>query len=97
MKLNTTPKTAPLDPVIQKEFRDHAVQVNLLSEGKIAARYSATTASPTTGTWARGDYVTNSEPSELGSGGSKYVIKGWICVVAGEPGTWVQDRCLTGN
>ena len=97
MKLNTTPKTAPLDPVIQKELRDHANQVNALSEGRIAAKYNATTAAPTTGTWARGDTIPNSAPSELGTAGSKYVIEGWICVTAGTPGTWVQKRCLTGN
>jgi len=39
------------------------------------------TAAPVTGTWARGDVVWNIEPSAGGP-------PGWVCVVAGEPGTW---------
>jgi hypothetical protein len=72
-------------------------QVNRLSEGRIDARHTASTAAPTTGTYAQGDIVWNSSPSELGSGGSKYVILGWLNVTAGSPGTFVQLRCLTGN
>jgi hypothetical protein len=72
-------------------------QVNALTEGKIAANHAAVTAPPTTGTWTRGDVLTNSQPEELGSASSKYVITGWVCVVSGTPGTWVQTRALTGN
>lgn len=97
MKLNTTPRVGVNDPVLQRELREHATQVNLLSEGRLAAEYGATTAAPTTGTHARGDFVRNSEPSELGAASSKYVIYGWLCVTGGEPGTWVQCRFLTGN
>jgi len=71
--------------------------VNLLSEGRQVATYNATTAAPTTGSHALGDFVLNSAPSELGGGGSKYIIHGWRCTVAGTPGTWVQCRFLTGN
>lgn len=46
---------------------------------------------------ARGQRYLNNEPSELGTASSKYVITGWICTVAGEPGTWVPMRSLTGN
>lgn len=97
MKLNTTPRVGINDPVLQRELREHATQVNLLSEGRLAAEYGAATAAPTTGTNARGDFVRNSAPSELGTASSKYVIFGWICVTGGEPGTWVQCRFLTGN
>ncbi|HEV2326510.1 MAG TPA: hypothetical protein VGS10_21405 [Terracidiphilus sp.] len=55
------------------------------------------TAAPTTGTWKQGAYVWNSAPSEQGTAGSKYIIRGWSCVSGGSPGTWVQDRGLTGN
>jgi hypothetical protein len=96
MKLNTTPRAGMGDPALQRELREHANQVNLMAEGRIAAFYQATTAAPTTGSHARGDFVRNSEPSELGVAGSKYVIHGWQCVVAGTPGTWVQCRFLTG-
>lgn len=97
MKLNTTPRTGILDPALQRELREHADQVNRLSEGRISARYNARPSVPTTDTWAQGDFVANSAPSELGAAGSKYVIEGWVCVVGGTPGTWVQKRFLTGN
>jgi hypothetical protein len=54
-------------------------------------------APPITGTYNQGDFVWNSEPDELGGGGSKYVILGWTCVAGGEPGTWLESRVLTGN
>lgn len=78
-------------------FRQIAQQVNGISEGLIAANYSAQTSPPTVGTYHQGDFIRNSDPSELGSAGSKYVIFGWICTVSGNPGTWVQQRFLTGN
>lgn len=77
-------------------WRDLAQQINQLSEGQMAARYNASTAAPTTGQWALGDFIANAEPAELGTAGSKYVIHGWQCVTAGEPGTWVECRFLTG-
>lgn len=95
-KLNTTPRAKiPLD--LQRELREHANQVNALSEGKLTAHYNAYTAAPTTGTYNQGDFIRNSAPSELGAVSSKYVIFGWICTVAGTPGTWVECRFLTGN
>jgi hypothetical protein len=36
---------------------------------------------PTTGTWAKGDVVYNSDPDS-----GEYI--GWVCTVAGTPGTW---------
>ena len=75
--------------------------VNALTEGRASALYTARPSVPTTGTWARGDYVPNSEPSELGSASSKYVIYGWKRLTSGSGNTlgtdWVQDRRLTGN
>ena len=96
MKINVTPR-ASLDAETTRFYRDVAQQVNALSEGRLVASYTALTAAPTTGTWAKGDYVRNSNPSELGTALSKYVIHGFICTVAGTPGTWLQDRRLTGN
>lgn len=95
-KLNKTPRVN-VDPETARWYREIATQVNGMAEGSIAAIYNATMAAPTTGTWARGDQVRNSAPSELGSAASKYVITGWICTVAGTPGTWLQLRSLTGN
>lgn len=78
-------------------YRNIAQQVNQLSEGQVVAAYSAATAAPTTGTYQLGDFVRNSAPSEIGAASSKYVITGWICTVAGTPGTFLQCRALTGN
>lgn len=97
MKLNVSPRVGVTDPVLQRELREHATQVNLLSEGRLRANYQAQTAAPTTGDYAQGDFVRNSGPVELGSAGSKYVVFGWLCIVSGAPGTWVEQRFLTGN
>ena len=96
-RLNTTPRVGINDPVLQREFREHAIQVNNLTEGRIAAVTNATTAAPTSGPNQQGDFVRNSAPVELGSASSKYVILGWVCVASGTPGTWVQCRVLTGG
>jgi hypothetical protein len=72
-------------------------KVNGMSDGRLYATDAVATVAPTTGTWARGDFVRNSAPSETGSASSKYVVIGWICTVAGTPGTWLQVRTLTGN
>lgn len=78
-------------------FRDTASQVNDLTEGRIASVTNAATSVPTAGSFARGDFVRNKTPSEAGTAGSKYVILGWLCTVAGTPGTFVACRALTGN
>ena len=97
MKLNQTPLAFGPNNAVQQQLTEHATQVNLLSEGRMSAAYNAQTAAPTAGTYALGDFVRNSNPSELGAGGSKYVIHGWQCVLGGTPGTWVQCRFLTGS
>ena len=96
MKLNTTSR-ANVDPDTSLWNKQVAQQVNALSEGRLSATYNAYTAAPTTGTWAKGDYIKNSNPAEAGAVSSKYVILGWVCTVAGTPGTWLQCRALTGN
>lgn len=96
-KLNLQPRVAVQDPNLQRELIEHARQVNALSEGRGAAKYNAASASPTTGMYAQNDTIQNSSMVELGSTGSKYVIKEFICIAGGTPGTWVQARMLTGN
>jgi hypothetical protein len=78
-------------------FRDVATQLDGVSEGKIVASHNARTSAPTVGDFKQGDFIRNSAPSELGAGGSKYIIFGWVCVTSGSPGTWKQCRFLTGN
>lgn len=65
--------------------------------GSMGVFVNSDSAAPGSGTYAVGDRILNNNPSELGSGGSKYTITGWICTVAGTPGTWLEMRSLTGN
>jgi hypothetical protein len=98
---------APLNPDSQYDkalarklvdyFRDMTRKVNGLASGSYNAVDNALTAAPTSGTWAQGDFVRNSSPSELGAASSMYVIYGFLCVAGGTPGTWVECRFLTGN
>jgi hypothetical protein len=96
-KLYTTPRIGTKDPDLTRAFKEISTQVNLLTEGRMAARHKAGTSAPTTGSHAKGDFVHNSEPAELGSASSKYIIHGWQCVASGTPGTWKECRFLTGN
>lgn len=74
-------------------------QLNGISEGSITAVTNANTVPPSGSIiqYTKGDKIWNSAPAELGTAGSKYIIIGWICVVSGAPGTWLQMRVLTGN
>ena len=73
-----------------------ARKVNGLAAGSYSARDNQRTAAPTTGTWAKGDEIENSNAVELGSSPNKYIIVKWRCTVGGTPGTWVECRFLTG-
>lgn len=56
---------------------------------------------PSKGTWKKGEYVRNSNPSVLGSAGSQYIINGWLRLTDGAAHVlntdWVEDRALTGS
>lgn len=101
MRLNTDPRLPQnedqkaLKQRLYEINRDVATQVNAISEGLLQGASNAAVAMPTTGTYARGDFVRNAEPSELGAASSKYVVFGWICTAA--PLTFAQMRFLTGN
>lgn len=95
--LPANPSDAPLVAALKVLLRTVCARLNALSDGRISAVDNAATGAPTTGAWARGDFIRNKEPSEQGSPGSMYVIHGWQCVSGGTPGTWVECRFLTGN
>lgn len=82
---------------LKKYFQQISQKVNQLGDGRLAARDLTAAVVPTTGAYAKGDFVANSNPVELGTAASKYVITGWICTVGGSPATFVQARVLTGN
>lgn len=75
---------------IQEAFNAHA-------EGRLAGRHFNATTIPTTGTFSQGDIIWKSNLTEAGAPGSKYVVIGWCCTVAGTPGTLLEMRVLTGN
>ena len=97
MKTNTSPRVGIKDPDLQRELREHANQINAISEGRIGGHYNAATSIPTTGTYQQGDKVWNSAPVEAGAASSKYIVVGWINVTGGTPGTFLPMRVLTGN
>jgi hypothetical protein len=82
--------------IFVKLLLDIQNQINAVSEGQLVGRYNATTSAPTAGTYAIGDIVYNSNPSELGSASSKYILLAWLCT-DDDPLTFKELRCLTGN
>lgn len=78
-------------------LRSSNQKVNGLADGRFSARDRVAVSVPTAGSFATGDFVANSAPAELGTAGSKYVLNGWLNVAGGSPGTFVQQRSLTGN
>lgn len=97
MIVNKNPRIPPGDRDVYRELSEHAALINLMTDGRLAGTNNASTAAPTAGTHARGDFVRNSEPAEAGAASSMYVVLGWVCVSGGTPGTWKQCRVLTGN
>lgn len=96
----STADPASYEARFNTQVRRHIEDIRLDLEQKRMNRlaaYNYATAAPTGGTWAVGDKVWNSAPAEAGVVTSKYVLVGWICTVAGAPGTWLEMRTLTGN
>jgi hypothetical protein len=92
VKLNTTPRIA-VNPDLLREIREHANQVNSVSEGRIHGSYNAVPSVPTAGGYQQGDFVRNSAPTELGIPGMRYVIFGWLRTDSG----FEECRFLTGG
>lgn len=49
--------------------------------------------------WNKGDIVYNTNPTELGTSGSKYIVEKWICIADGQgsASNFLEGRILTGN
>jgi hypothetical protein len=80
----TTPFVSSTTVVIQRSTINgvyYDMKSNSLSIGSV--RITADSSVPSTGTWALGEQVLNSNPI-VGQ------PKGWVCTVAGTPGTWVS-------
>lgn len=101
MRLATSQRiVAPFNPAaVASALRDIEAQLNGLTEGKVQAVTNATTAAPTgtTQPYQKGDIVRNTATAEVTAGGLSYVILGWVCTVAGTPGTWEEIRTLTAD
>lgn len=99
-QIGQTVSPGPLAKAVAKYLKLVQQQVNRLSDGSINGCTTAALAPPVSNSvtiYAQGDYIRNSAPTVQGTSGSHYVVKGWLCVAGGAPGTWVQDRCLTGT
>jgi len=96
MRVNKTPRIAQ-DAILSRELAEHATLINLMTDGKLTGTNNAMPAAPTGEMYAQGDFVRNSLPTEIGAIGSKYVVLGFMCVLGGTPGTFLQCRALTGN
>jgi hypothetical protein len=75
--------------------------VNPLAESRLSARYNAQASVPTTSSYAKGDFVPDSNctvsASVVAGLGSSYMRLGWVCVASGTPGTFQEVRVLTGG
>ena len=99
-QIGQTVSPGPLAKAVAKYLKLVQQQVNRLSDGSINGSTTASTSPPPANSitiYAQGDYIRNSAPTVQGTSGSQYVVKGWICVAGGKPGTWVQDRGITGT
>ena len=81
---------------LKKSLDSLAQQLNQLTEGYIVCITNAQTSAPSSGGFQPGDFVKNSDRSELGSPGSKYILDGWECATS-SPLTWYERRFLTGS
>lgn len=84
--------TGYLGEILQEEVPVNALSVTTGRGSHLAGFYGsievyAGTAAPTSGTYKQGDKMINSAPS-VGN------PKGWVCTVAGTPGTWVSEGNL---
>jgi hypothetical protein len=92
-----SPYSQSLYQSLTRYFQALGLKVNGIADGKASAIDNAVPSAPTTGQFNIGDFIRNSAPTELGTAGSKYTLDGWVCVLAGNPGTLLQRRSLTGN
>lgn len=87
-KILLEPNMAPSEVAMPAQLRPYV---------SLQDKHRAMAAAPTTGWWAQGQRVENTAPTVVLAGTTDYVITGWICTGAGEPGTWVEMRTLTGT
>jgi hypothetical protein len=81
-----------LTTILSDLFRTLATKIDLATGGYFSVKWNtATSAPPAAG--APGDFVANSNPTELGPAGSKYILQGWTYA----SGAWKESRTLTGN
>jgi hypothetical protein len=97
-----TPYNQQLNRRLLDFFRVLVTKVNGIASGSISHRAdNASSSMPTSGTWAKGDFVANSSPVEAGSASSKYVVIGWMRLTNGSTNVattdWVECQTRTGN
>ena len=76
-------KVAPAFYKALKGWLDRvAQQLNQSTEGYIVSITNRQTSAPSSGSFQPGDFVKNSNRSELGAPGSKYILDGWECATS---------------
>jgi hypothetical protein len=82
-------------------FRQLVNKINGLAAGSFNALDNTSTAVPTTGTYAVGDFVVKTVPVVAGVATQQYVIRGWLRITNGPAHVlntdWVEQRVSTGT
>mgnify|MGYP001056524642 CR=1 FL=1 len=91
-----------VDVEIGTNYNTFEIPVRFASQNFVAnAKKYYSTSIPISGSYTKGDYVENTNPSELGSAGSKYILNGWKRMTTGSThvlnADWFESRMLTGN
>lgn len=83
---------------IINEYTEATFTVTGRRQGQEALTF---TSLPTQSTWKINDFVYKRGATEAGSGGSKYIIRGWSRITNGTNNVlntdWLENRVLTGN
>jgi hypothetical protein len=100
-RLPETNEAPRLALALTEYLRRLSRKVDEMAYGRIAEMDSAAPTPPVAGTWARGDFVRNSQPTQLGTAGSRYIVLGWSRLTNGSANAlntdWFEVRALTGN
>lgn len=91
-----TPESFPAYKSVKAWLDNAAKQLNQLTEGYIVSVTNRQASVPTSGDFSPGDFVKNSNRSELGAPGSKYILDGWECATS-DPLVFLERHFLTGN
>lgn len=85
-----------IDRILTEIFLD-PYKLGITTKRRGKSRHILADKIPTSGDFDLGDYVEIMTPTETGSTGSKYILRGAINTAAGNPGVFTEERIPTGN